>query len=208
MSTQLEARAPESGPRHRGRRRARRVVAVTVVVVLVAVIAGVQLLLRYDPLAVVGEQGGPGVVAVAGSDTAPSASELDAAHLQVPFGRNRISTVTFDVQNDGRLPLDLLGVTPSTDGWVGALTLVGASPAPAPTDRSPGAGWPVTIDPGQSVAVAVTFRTGNCASNEVGSSNWLDVLQLRTRTLGVERLAELPLDQPVATTVDAVGCNG
>jgi hypothetical protein len=183
-------------------------VAVTVVALLVAVIAGVQLLQRYDPLAVASEQGGPGVRSVAANDTTPDSTLLDAAHLQVPFGATRVSTVTFEVRNDGRLALDLLGVVPSVDGWVGALTLVGGQPVLTAMPTSAAAGWPVTLGPGQSVAVAVTFRTGNCAWNMTGSSNWLETLQLRTRTFGVERLAELPLDQPVVTTVDAAGCAG
>jgi hypothetical protein len=115
-------------------------------------------------------------------------------------------TIATKIRNPGPLPLTILGLdgvrTTQPNPYVGSIVSLGWVVQPTdgpitylsanPADAS--ASWPVTLGPGEELAIAVVGRAGPCA-DPAGIVNTvpLGYVDLAYRSLGVRRTAEVGL---------------
>jgi hypothetical protein len=115
-------------------------------------------------------------------------------------------TIATKIRNPGALPLTILGLdgdrTTQPNPYVGSIVSLGwvVQPTDGPItflSAKPGdasASWPVTLGPGEELAIAVVARAGPCA-DPAGVVNTvpLGYVDLAYRSLGVRRTAEVGL---------------
>jgi hypothetical protein len=122
-------------------------------------------------------------------------------------------TLAYRIHNPGVLPLTILGLDgPTTTagnphiatidslGWVvqpsdGPITYLSANPADA------SAAWPVTLAPGEELAIAVVGRAGPCAdADDVVRTVPLDDINIAYRALAIRRTVGIGLPAVVFVT--------
>ena len=122
-------------------------------------------------------------------------------------------TIATKIRNPGPLPLTILGLDGDRTtqpnpyvgsivslGWVvqptdGPITYLSANPADA------SASWPVTLAPGEELAITVVGRAGPCADPAGAVTTVpLSSVDLAYRSLGVRRTAEVGLPAAVFLT--------
>ena len=122
-------------------------------------------------------------------------------------------TLAYKIHNPGVLPMTILGLDGASTtlgnphvasidslGWVvqpsdGPITYLSAKPEDA------SARWPVTLGPGEELAIVVVGRGGPCAdADDVVRTVPLNHVQLVYRTLGLRRSTEVALPAAVFVT--------
>ncbi len=149
---------------------------------------------------------------------------MDTLSYAVPPGE----TFTFAgaIRNAGVLPMSVLGLdhVPSTsfNPFVASIIAVGWVVQPVDDGRvhrlsarlpDASAAWPVTLGPGEELAIVLVGRAGPCAGpNQQGSQDPLFRVAVSYRVLGVERSEEVDLaaavwvqSTPEACTVEVPG---
>ena len=134
------------------------------------------------------------------------ASEGISEYVTYRLSPGESFTIATKIRNPGALPLTILGLDADGTtqpnpyvgsivslGWVvqptdGPITYLSARPEDASTS------WPVTLGPGEELAIAVVGRAGPCADPAgVVNNGPLGSVDLAYRSLGVRRTAEVPL---------------